>query len=583
MEKKRTLGILGLTLAGIGVYLFRKRLYGRVLGLQPLRNGVSVERGLQIPMPDGVNLAADHYAPRSSRLSPTILVRTPYGRGGEAGVVGLLSDFVAQRFAERGYNVVVQDVRGRGDSGGEFEPFIHEAGDGRATLDWLEQQAWFNGVLGMWGISYQGFAQWVIAPGAPLYLKALMPALSGTQIPNMARRDGALQTYTLLFWLATLDALEPGGWRRRLLGVKRMAPRVLDRLIAAAAGSLPLRDADRLLTGRTIPIFQEALQAPGEGPAAQYAAGLAGLAPHTTAAVHLVGGWYDILLRETLEDYQALRRVGRTPYLTLGPWQHLEQEAVWETLRQGLTWFDALLKGDGRHLRRLPVRYYLMGADEWLEAQAWPPPAQELRLFLGREAGGEGRLSPDQPGEQAPSEYTYDPSRPTPAAGGAMMSVRRAGPRDNRRLEKRPDVLTFTTPALTEDLDIAGPLRLVLYVRSSLEHTDFLGRLCDVSPGGRSVNLCEGLLRLAPGIGELQPGGARRIEIDLTPVANRFKQGHRLRLQVSSGAHPRWQRNPGTGEPAGEARELRSARQQVVHDPDHPSMLLLPVLRGRLS
>ncbi|MCP4594133.1 MAG: CocE/NonD family hydrolase, partial [bacterium] len=181
------------------------------------------------------------------------------------------------------------------------------------------------------------------------------------------------------------------------------------------------------------------------------------------------------------------------------------------------------------------------------------------------------------PAESSPDHYVYDPADPTPATGGPFLGRRGAGPQDNRALEARPDVLCYTTPPLQHDVDVIGPVRTELYVRSSLAHTDFFARLCDVEPDGRSINVCDGLFRVEPGKGEPQPDGSLRIEIDMWATAYRFRTGHRLRLQVSSGAHPRWSRNLGTGEPLATGTLLAVAEQAIYHDADHPSALVLPL------
>jgi putative CocE/NonD family hydrolase len=222
------------------------------------------------------------------------------------------------------------------------------------------------------------------------------------------------------------------------------------------------------------------------------------------------------------------------------------------------------------------VQVFVMGVGGWREMDDWPPPSRPLAYYLRPNAASSRQALPAKPDETLPpSEYVYDPHNPTPSLGGALMSVH-AGRRDNRALESRSDVLTFTTPPLERPLEIIGPVRLVLYVRSSQSFTDFFGRLCDVQPDGRSINICDGLLRIAPGVGQLQPDGCLRSEIDLWSTAYRFAGGHRLRLQVSSGAHPRWSRNPGSGEPLATAVRLIPAQQAVYHDRLHPSALVLP-------
>lgn len=572
MSKKKTFGFLSLALLGLGLYRFRRHLIGRWLGLQPVRHDITVERNLRVPMPDGITLFADRYAPNTKRLFPTILIRTPYGRSGYTGMSGLMMAFVAQRFAERGYNVIVQDVRGRFESEGRFEPFFDEAEDGRATLAWIEKQPWFNGVLGMWGASYVGYTQWAVAGAAPLYLKAVLPAISSSRLPTTAFRDGAFEMDLIYRWVMILtDGVEKNPLKA-LLKLRRTNPRRQDRFLSKAFQHLPIREADDKFAGQEVSYFRDWVDHPSpQDPYWERSDHSRGII-HMTAAAHLVAGWYDICLRDALQDYTRLRANGQRVYLTVGPWHHLDLECHWETLRQGLVWFDAALKGDRFRLRDQAVRIFVMGSG-WREMESWPPAAR-LESYYLHPAGRLDRQPVD--GESAPDCYVFDPANPTPAVGGHLMNLH-AGPQDNRGLEKRKDVLTFSTPPLVADLEVIGTPRLRLYVRSSLDYTDFFGRICDVYPNGRSVNISDGLVRLQPGMGVPQADGSLLIEIELWPTANLFRRGHCLRLQVSSGAHPRWNRNPGTGEPLATATRLLVANQAVYHDQVHPSTLLLPL------
>jgi putative CocE/NonD family hydrolase len=579
MTKKRTLGILALGVLSWGLYHFHRQLIGRWLNLRPVRYGVSVRRKLRIVMPDGVALMADHYAPKGERLYPTILIRTPYGRSSTTGITGLMPAFVAQRFAERGYNVVVQDVRGRFDSEGEFKPFVYEAKDGRATFEWLENQPWFNGVLGMWGQSYVGYVQWAVAPGAPLYLKALLPAISGSKLPLVGVRDRALGLDMLTRWMVQLDAMQPRGGISSLLRLRRLNPLIQERIVAKVARHLPLSEADQWAVGEQSSFYQTWLEHPDTDGEFWQAVDHSRRVGRVTAAVHLVSGWYDILLRETLDDYRELVTHHQKPYLTIGPWAHNDVDCFWESLRQGIVWFDAHLKGDRNQVREKPVRIFIMGKNEWTDLDVWPPPVEETRYYLyGAKDGSGGKLHLDEPSDSIePSVYIYDPKKPTPSLGGPLMSLYAAGSVDNRKLEARSDVLLFTTAPLSYNVTIVGSVRLRLYVHSSLKYTDFFGRLCDVHPDGRSMNICDGLLRLDGSMGVVQPDGSRQIEISLGATAYSFLKDHCIRLQISSGAHPRWSRNPGSGEPLGSETQLNIAEQQIYHDCDHLSILFLPV------
>ncbi|MEI8166602.1 MAG: CocE/NonD family hydrolase, partial [Chloroflexales bacterium] len=269
------------------------------------------------------------------------------------------------------------------------------------------------------------------------------------------------------------------------------------------------------------------------------------------------------------------------PYLTVLPRYHTELALLFDSVREGLWWFDAHLKGQRELLERRAVRVALMGSREWHAMDFWPPPASMVRFLLHAE-GGLATTLPSFSAPQSASRYRYDPHDPTPALGGPVLSPQ-AGVRDQHPLEARPDLLTFTTPPLAAAVDVIGHVRLALYVRSSLAYTDFVGRLCVVHPDGRSLNVCEGIARVSPGVGELQPDGSRRIEIDMWATAMRFGVGQRMRLHVCSAAHPRWSANSGdgrplqTGAPAGLV-----ADQTVYHDPGHPSALILPLVSSAI-
>ena len=574
MRKYGLLALASLGALGLGLYRQRRQVLARLLGLPPPRYAVGVACRIPVTMPDGVRLMTDHYFPRAAGRFPTVLVRSYYGRGSDLPaplrqVVGGLGTL----FAERGYHAVLQTTRGRFDSEGDPLPFFDAAGDGRATLDWIAAQPWFNGALGMWGPSYLGYVQWAVAADAPPYLKALAPSITGANLGGLMFRDGALALDTGLRWVTFIHLLDAAdrrpGWRM----LRETSPPGLDRRLAPAFAHLPLGEADVVALGRPVAFYREWLDRtdladPAWAPI-DHRAGLA----RVRAPVYLLSGWYDILLRELLDDYAALRAAGQTPHLTIGPWAHTDPGVMLAALRGGLDWFAVHLQGEQEHPPDGPVRIYVMGAGEWYTLASWPPPAGALRFFL-TEAG---RLGPELPSTgSAPDQYRYDPADPTPSLGGPLLMTP-SGPLDNRPLEARSDVLTYTTAPLAADLEIIGTPRLELYARSSLAHTDFFGRLCDVQPDGRSINICDGLLRVTPGTGTGPPDGVLRLAWDLWPTAHRFRRGHRLRLQVSSGAHPRWGRNPGTGEPLRTATRLVPADQTIYHDPDHPSALVLPV------
>jgi putative CocE/NonD family hydrolase len=524
---------------------------------------VLVERDLEVPMTDGVVLLADRYAPRADPSRPTVLVRSPYGR---RGVFGLL---YGRLFAERGFQAVVQSVRGTFGSGGEFNPFDERA-DGLATIAWLEKQPWFEGRLGMTGSSYLGLTQWAVARDAGESLDALTPSVTASQFHSQAYGGGSIALATALSWVVIVAAQERRfATLRMLLGLRRLPP-LLD--------SLPLGELDALTTGRPLGFYAEWLShSAADDPywvARDYSAGVA----EVSAAVQLVGGWYDIFLPWMLEDHATLVAAGRAPQLVVGPWTHTSPGLLVVTMREALGWLRAHLLGDRRLSSDAPVRVLVGGAArEWRELPAWPPPeARPLRLHLH----GGGGLGPAEPGDSPPDRYRYDPASPTPAFGGPVL-LERAPVVDNRPLEARADVLTYTSEPLEADLDVIGPVTVELHARSSLDYFDLFARVCDVHPSGLSLNVCDALARVAPaGSAEQGADGVIRVSFELWPTAHRFAPGHRVRLQVSSGAHPRYARNPGTGEDPATASRLVASDQELFHDPSHASVLTLSVVDG---
>ncbi len=518
-------------------------LVGRLAKLPPAKTyDVLVERDLQVPMPDGVVLLADRYVPRGADRLPTILVRSCYGRRGFFGFLN------GRLFAERGYQVVIQSTRGTFGSGGQLDPFACEHEDGLATVAWLKQQPWFTGEFATNGASYLGFVQWAIARDAGPELKAMAVQVTASEFRSQTYTGGSYALETSLSWTHLMANQErPFGLVRQITS---------NRVLRPLFSQLPLRDLDQRADGQHARFFQEWLEHTEPGDPYWQARDFSDTVKDVTAAINMVGGWYDIFLPWMLCDYRALRDAGKRPYLTIGPWAHASVELTTFSLREALAWFRAYLLGDRSQLRQAPVRIFVTGANEWRELADWPPPGrQQQRLHL-QPGGG---LALDIPPASEPDHYRYDPTNPTPSVAGPLL-MGKAMPTDNRQLEARPDVLTYTTIPLEHDLDVIGPVQAELFVRSSLEHTDFFARLCDVDPKGTSLNVCDALLRVSPGQPGVAADGCLRITIDLWPTAHRFRRGHRIRLQVSSGAHPRYARNTGSGEP------LASATRLVVAD-----------------
>jgi uncharacterized protein len=533
----------------------------RQLGLDPpLTRDLIVERDLPVPMPDGTVLLADRWAPRTGGDKlPVALARTPYGRG------ALMTEGPVRPLAERGFQVILQSVRGTFGSGGVFEPMRNEREDGLATLEWVVNQPWFGDSIVLVGASYLGYAQWAVADRLPPEVKAMIPQVT----------DAAL---TLDFLRPDSYSLEtPFGLGALLAGQERRLG-VLRGLMEAgktrrAMSTLPLGEADVAAIGHRSGYIQDILRHDADDP---YWAPIdhRNRVAETTVPVSAVGGWYDVFLPGQLRDFCVLQQAGRTARLTVGPWTHLSMDGI--TMREVLEFGLACARG-AEPPKRGPVRLYVMGEEAWRDFGSWPPPGYSPRPFYLGPAGTlaaeppDGSPSAGQPGGSAPDRYRYDPADPTPAVGGVRIIRGSAGRVDNTALEARPDVLTYTTTPLEADVEVIGEVSAQIWFRSSLPWADVFVRLCDVDPDGKSWNICDGLISLS------DADQITAATVRLWPTAHRFKAGHRIRVQVSSGSFPRYARNPGTGEPRATATRLVAADQSVYHDPAHPSAITLPV------
>ena len=527
-----------------------------------LTHDVICEEDLRVPMDDGVELLADRWVAResSTEAQPTVLVRSPYGR---KQFVGLL---FGRLLAERGLQVVVQSVRGTFGSGGRFSPFDERA-DGLATLSWIRAQAWHSERIGTIGPSYLGLVQWAIAPDAGDDLAALSIQVSASQFHGQTYAGGSLSLETSASWLVLVAEQE-----------RRFAPLAMARALRrlpALLGELPLSDLDLRATGGEVDWFREALANPDPAGAywvsRDYAEGVA----KVTAPVQFIGGWYDIFLPWMLEDFAALHAAGHAPQLIIGPWTHTDPGLVATGTRDGIAWLRAHLLGDGRLVRESTVRVFVTGEavnGRWRNLESWPPPGtSQRRLWLADDRA----LSDREPGSAPGGDrYRYDPTDPTPSLGGPVL-LSREPVVDNRALEARDDVLIYTTEPLPQALEAIGPVSVELFVRASAPYFDVFARVCDVDAAGVSWNVCDALDRVAPGRFEQLADGSWRVAFQLWPTAHRFAAGHRIRLQVSSGAHPRYARNPGTGENLNAETRLDAVELEVLRDAEHPSAVTL--------
>ncbi len=538
-----------------------------------------------IPMRDGVRLAANLYRPESAVRLGTILVRTPYGKG-----TGMLPNY--QALVDHGYNFLIEDVRGRNESEGQFNPLGQEPLDGNDTINWIAEQPWSNGKVAMTGGSYLGMAQWKAASLNNPHLKAIFPVVSGDD----DYRDRFYSPGGAMKWGHRLE------WVSENMRAVDFTPPPFDKFI----WTVPERRADRVVTGRATNMLEAAFDHP------TYDAFWKSISTREKLGsmkvpVFSVGGWYDNYVEGDLDAFALLRKSGTPARILIGPWPHnmstrittvdFGPDARPAVRREQLQWFDEWMKGETVPLASTaPVRIFVMGANVWRDEIEWPlARAVPMRFYLesgghANTGSGDGFLTEENREAVAhhskSDRFTYDPHNPVPTQGGAVCCNDKIfpwGPQDQRPVEKRADVLVYTTTTLREDVEVTGPITLVLEAATTAQDTDFTGKLIDVYPDGRAMNLTDGIIRARYRDGLSKPkllDSTKPVKyfVDLGVTSNVFKRGHRLRLEVSSSNFPRFDRNPNTGRAICDEVNLMPANQTVLHSMRHLSYLVLPVV-----
>jgi putative CocE/NonD family hydrolase len=570
---------------------------------------IRVLSNLRVPMRDGVHLAADVYLPAGATDVPVILTRTPYDAASDRFIS------LGVYFASRGYAVVSEDCRGCYRSeGAEFRPWFDDALDGYDTLEWLSHQSWCSGRVGMWGPSYMGYDQWLVAPLRHPVLKALVPQVT----PSDYWRQGAYVMGATFLMMNDLMMLLWASSRAMSIRTDLYDhQRVLE--------TLPLVDADIVAVGRRVPWFQDWLAHPTYDDYWRSISNEDKFGEMEVAAFNQCG-WYDAYPGSAFINFNGLVQEGRSEFVRnnqkvlIGPWSHslnhspglLQHDVISRTTlgdcdfgpsslyplaEEQSRWFDYYLKGiDNGVAQEPPVQIFVMGINEWRTAPTWPLPGTTFCSWYLDSGGsansllGDGRLLADPPERSVPDCFTYDPERPVPSLGGnhSMQTwehILTVGPVDQRPLERRDDVLVYRGAPLERDLCVTGPVIVKLFVSSSAPDTDFTARLIDHYPGGYAQNICEGIVRAryrdswsTPSL--MAPGEVYELTIDLQVTSNVFRRGHRIGLDISSSNFPRYDRNLNTGLNNNTTSEVRVAQQTVYHDAAHPSRLILPIVEA---
>ena len=576
---------------------------------------IIVQKNVPAEMRDGVTLVSDVYRPAEVGEYPVLLTRQPYGKS-----LPIATSYMdAIKAAEHGYIVVIQDVRGRFGSEGEWNPYMHEFEDGYDSVEWAAKLPGSNDKVGMYGASYFGMTQWQAAVMQPPSLRSLAPGITwGNCLNGFQFRGGVRELGLRFYWSEAV--LAPDSFFRKYRDDREKLTELLPALVHTIDhipdeyGILPLKDLPD--PGGVVPFMFDALEHGIDAEIWRYL-NIDGRYENVETPTFHIGCWYDIFLGETLRQYEAMKekakREGtRPPQLLIGPWAHgtvfqstvgdldfgLASSGYFLNYKGDMTdyhlrWFDATLKGREEALQgQPPVEVFVMGENRWRGYEEWPVPgSREEKWHLH----ADGILSRSEPADSAPDEYDYDPEDPVPTVGGALLMppVYRAGPRDQSPNEERSDVLVYTSEELAEDYTAIGTVYATLYAASSATDTDFVARLVDVYPDGRTIGVTDGIIRTSaresypsPGMIEpkepslKEPREVYEYTIDLWATGITFGAGHRIRVEVTSSSFPRWDRNLNTGEDTKDSTGSEVARQQIFHGPGHPSSITLTAVES---
>ena len=554
-------------------------------GSQP-EYGVVEELDVRVTMRDGVCLSTNIYRPDAEGRFPVLLSRTPYGNEGDARD--------GRFFAERGYVAVLQDTRGRYESEGAWEPGRWEGVDGYDTQQWVVEQPWCNGKIGTFGGSYVGFTQWMPATLGCPNLVTMFPALALTDWYDLYYQGGAFRLQLNAIWQYMMTA--PYDFDVMAFATGKMAE---------MTGSLPLMEQDKVAGWRVAP-FRDGLAHPEFEPYWHPVSMLDGY-KNISASVYAIAGWFDMFTAVDLKNFVEMTKPYIAPEvrarqkIIIGPWTHspkgdgkageldFGQAAMINVGERRLQWFDSQLKGmDTEIMDEPPVKVFVMGANVWRDEQEWPLARAEYRKYYLHSNGkantrnGDGRLSTEAAKDEPTDSFVYDPENPVPTATG-LFNPFDYGPADHSPIEDREDVLVYSTPPLESDVEVTGPIEVVLYAASSAVNTDYTAKLLDVYPDGRAMRLCEGIIRASFRKGDtetsnIEPGKVYEYLIDLWATSNVFLRGHRIRVEVSSSNFPRFDRNLNTGSFFASDTTWVKAEQTIYHTEKYPSCIVLPII-----
>ena len=579
-----------------------------------IKTSIRFDQNLEIPMRDGTKTYADVFRPAADGKYPVLMTRTPYDKSSAASRSGPLDAINA---ASQGYAVVIQDVRGRYSSGGEFYTFVNETDDGFDSIEWAAEQSWATGKVGMYGASYVGATQWLAAKSGAPSLAAIVPTVTASDYhEGWAWQGGAFELGFNLSW--SVGSLAHGNWNN-LSDQLQLGNSALEKLISSKDNlkpeflHLPLSEMQVLKNGLA-PYYYDWLSHPEYD---EYWQSLCIQDNHNKIQIPAlnIGGWHDIFLGGTIRNFTGMQSSGANQSardgqrLLLGPWVHGNTGTLAGSYNYGtsssrdkenihgrtLSFFDKWLKGDtAKEAIDKSVRIFVMGINEWRDEEEWPlARAVDTKFYLHSNGGanslrGDGILSQVTPSDEPPDSYHYNPQFPVPTAGGGLCCddvFMKNGVFDQRPIEQRSDVLVYSTPPLEEPLEVTGPISVTLYASTTAADTDFTAKLVDVDASGFARNLTDGIIRARfrnprHPASFIIPGEVIEYHIDLWSTSNVFLRGHQVRIEISSSNFPRFDRNLNTGGEIGSELEFVSALQTIHHSSEFGSHVILPIVRN---
>ena len=579
-----------------------------------MENLIHVERGHVVPMADGVKLVTDVYHPAGDGPWPTLVFRV---RGSlSAGFITSVLMLNPMLAVERGYAVVIQQVRGRGLSEGEWNPFFNEGSDGADCVRWVLDQSWCDGRIGTYGTAYSAFAALqLVAQGFEEVKACTVLGTNANPYDNWIYTAECFELGWNVYWaymmgIESIGRLECSDEERAqsrsdLSQAIINAPEVVRRL--------PIDQHPELLNGVS-PCYEDWLEHSSYD---EYwdSINILKKAPQISAPILSIVGWHDNFLKSHFDLYRQITSVGAEPgrsnhRMVVGPWEHVSYVSPFATSANGvrefgleassgvglsgplvLDWMDRWVKEEKTTVEVGGVRYWQMGENSWKEVDVWPPVGVETSWYLSSEGGDDaernkGELVLEAPGRQVADTFQYDPVDPTPTVGGKLLmpTIQSAGIQDQTAVEQRSDVACYTSPVLTGPVVVSGPVKCLLWVSTSAQDTDFTAKLVDIEPGGMAANLADGIVRLSKAFpGQVnEPGAIREVEIDLWDLGHTFLPGHQIRLEVASANFPRFDRNLNVvaGPNLPSIDDAVTATQTIHHDADRPSRLILSAPTG---